>query len=191
MHQSHRFADDNIEKRKHRGGTMQILVNEALLPFINEGRISMQRLMSLIYIKDFIDRISTRPYIDEETVRSLERRYGVRPSVASWGDYFQTEMAVSLLECSDDEFARAVETLRFDMAASWMIFCEKESSFFEWVENEYEAVISNGDGDYTNEEKEILHLKILMDYYLNLGLANNFTKAEMAWFEGFSQAEAI
>ena len=86
---------------------------------------------------------------------------------------------------------KAVATLKFDMVASWFIFCEKGDDFFEWVDSTHAAIVEARDSGYTEEEEEILHLKILKDYYINLGLVNNFTEAEMHWFNGFQEAKVV
>jgi hypothetical protein len=170
---------------------MQELINESIITMVNDGNLSIERINNLIYIKTFIDRISTKRHIEEEAAQELQKKYGVRPNIITWGDYFQTEMATSLMVISDEEFNKALATLKFDMAASWTIFCEKDEAFFEWVENTYREITHSKSDNYTEEEEEILHLRILMEYYTNLGLVNNFTEAEMKWFTGFEAAAAI
>lgn len=170
---------------------MQEMINESIMPMVNDGTISIERAKSLIYIKEFIDRISTTTYIREDTAEELRAKYGVRPNVVTWGDYFQTEMATSLLVVSDEEFSRAVDTLRFDMAASWTIFCEKDGAFFKWVDDTYDEIIDKKSAGYTDEEKEILHLRILKEYYTDLGLSNKFNEGEMRWFEGFGEERVV
>ncbi len=170
---------------------MEELINGSLVEMINDGRISMRRANNLIYIKSFINRISTKNFIEEEAIRDLEKKFGVRPNIVTWGDYFQTQMATSLMVLSDEEFERGLETLKFDMVASHYIFCEKDGSFFEWVDNTYTALTEAKSGGYTEEEEEIIHLKILKDYYVDLGLVDNFTEVEKEWFAGFQEAEAI
>ncbi len=170
---------------------MQELINESIMTMVNDGTLSIERVKSLIYVKSFIDRIATKTYIEEESACELEKKYGVRPNIITWGDYFQTEIATSLAVLSDEEFERAVTTLKFDMVASWFIFCEKGDDFFKWVDATHEAIIQAKDSGYTEEEEEILHLKILKDYYENLGLVNNFTDAEMQWFTGFQEAKVV
>lgn len=169
---------------------MTDLVNESIIDMLNDGIIRMGRLNNLIYIKNFIDRISSKRFIEEKTVRELESKYGVRPNIITWGDYFQTQMATSLHSLPDEEFDRAVETLKFDMIASWTIFAEKDRAFFDWVDLTYMGITNCNSTDLSEEEKEIVHLKILMDYYINLEIINNFTEAEMKWFNGFVEAKA-
>ncbi|MDM7987069.1 MAG: hypothetical protein QUS13_07035 [Smithella sp.] len=170
---------------------MQDVINESILGMINDGTMSIERVNNLVYIKSFIDRIATKKYIEEDAAADLERKYGVRPDIVTWGDYFQSEMATSLMVVTDEEFNRAVETLKFDMVASWVIFCEKKNDFFEWVDNTHAAITGCKDSGFTEEEEEILHLKILKDYYTDLGLVNNFTEAEMQWFTGFQEAKVV
>ncbi|MBN2079515.1 MAG: hypothetical protein JW838_11160 [Spirochaetes bacterium] len=170
---------------------MQELVNRSILPLVNDGTLSVGRVNSLIYVKDFIDRIAGNDYIGEDAARDIEGRYGARPDVVTWGDYFQTEMATSLLVLPDEEFDRAVETLRFDMVAAWVIFSGKDPSFFEWVDGAYETVMGTSRSEIGEEEEEILHLKILKDYYADLGILNRFSESEMEWFARFQERQVI
>jgi hypothetical protein len=170
---------------------MMNVINETLLPMVNDGSLSMDRISSLVYIKEFIDRIASKHYLDEGTAGELQEKYGVRPNLITWGDYFQTEMATSLLVIPDEEFLKTVETLKFDMVASWIIFCEKDSVFFEWVDDMHATVTARKSSNFTEEEEEILHLKILKDYYTGLGLVNNFTESEMLWFSAFQEARVV
>ncbi len=170
---------------------MTELINESIMTMVNDGTLSIERVKSLIYIKSFIDRISTKNFIEESSAQELERKYGVRPNIITWGDYFQTEIATSLAVISEDEFEKAVDTLKFDMVASWFIFCEKGDDFFEWVDTTHDTIKEAKESGYTEEEEEILHLKILKDYFTNLGLVNNFTDAEMQWFTGFQEAKVV
>ncbi len=169
---------------------MEVLLNESILDIVNDGKLSMKRIHDLIYIKSFIDRVASKHFIDKETVEELEKKYGVCPNIITWGDYFQTEMAASLFELSDNGFDRAVDTLKFDIIASYTIFNEKDRSFFEWVDLMYMAIMDYTESDFTQEEKEILHLKILMDYYENVGIIDGFTESEKYWFDGFQEAKA-
>jgi hypothetical protein len=170
---------------------MKELLNETLMPMVNDGSLSVERINSLAYIKEFIDRIASKHYLDEATAAELEAQFGVRPNLISWGDYFQTEMATSLLVLPDEEFHRAVETLKFDMVASWVIFCEKDGYFFEWVDDMHASITDRKSSSFTEEEEEILHLKILKEYYVGLGLVNRFTESEMQWFSAFQEAKVV
>lgn len=170
---------------------MRELITCAMLPVINEKGISSGRLNCLIYLRDFIDRISSGNYISDEELSRIKAKYGVLPDVVSWGDFFQAEMATSLQNADDDEFFSAFETVKFDMISSYMIFSGKGPEFFEWVDNSFNCITIKGQSPSTEEENEITHLKILMDYYLELSINGNFTEAELAWHSSFSQAKAI
>ncbi len=169
---------------------MTELINGSIMDMVNDGLFSMRRIAGLIYIKEFIDRVSDKKFIEEPELEKLEKKCGTRPNIITWGDYFQTEMAISLHGTSDDEFDRAVETLKFDIIASHTIFSEKERAFFEWVDLTYMAITNQKHSDFTTEEEEILHLKILMEYYRDMGIADGFLDTEMRWFNGFMEAKA-
>ncbi len=171
---------------------MNELVNEAIIELLNAGRIDKGRLVNLIYIREFIDRVSTRNYIEEKTARELHEKYGVYPNLITWGDYFQSELATALADVSDEEFTRAIETVKFDIMASYIIFCEKTADFFEWVDETYEDAVVNCCIEMNEEEvEEIAHLKILKDYFVDLGLVDNFTEDERNWYNTFNESAAM
>ncbi len=170
---------------------MEVILNEAVVAMVNDGNISIDRMDELIYIKDFIDRISTEKYLKEEDVSNLKNKFGVLPTVLTWGDYFQTEMATSFLGKSDDEFFMASSTLRFDMIAAFEVFSGKGSGFLDWVDSIHEEIVSEKDSGYSPEEEEILHLKILKSYFFDLGVSDNFTQSELDWFIDFREAAAM
>ena len=170
---------------------MNDLINRAIIPVINDRGISSLRLNQLIYIKEFIDRISSRPYMKTEELNRLEAQYGVTPDIITWGDYFQAEMATTMKDISDDEFFKALETVRFDMISSHIIFKDKGSEFFEWIESSFDKIDINVIEGLSDEDKEIVHLKILMDYYHEMGITDMFTESEMKWHLSFNEALAI
>ncbi len=170
---------------------MYDMINRAVVPIINQGSTSSDRLQSLIYIKEFINRISTRDYISQTELTDLEKKYGVKPDIITWGDFFQAEMATSMQTAEDEIFMKAVETVKFDMISSYMIFSGKDTEFFEWVEDSFISIMTIDKSDYTAEDEEILHLKILMDYFTEMGVTNRFNETELLWYSSFKDAEAI
>lgn len=170
---------------------MRELITCAMLPVINEKGISSERLNYLIYLRDFIDRISSKKYLTDEELHGIRSRYGVLPDVISWGDFFQAELATSLQNADDDAFYCAFETVKFDMISSYLIFSGKGPEFFEWVDNSFSSITLKGQSTSTEDEKEIMHLKALMDYYLELSINGNFTEAELTWHSSFKQAHAV
>ena len=170
---------------------MREIVNEAIIPMINDGLMSMKRIRDLVHIKEFIDRVSTCQYIEEKDVNTLHDRYGVTPSVITWGDYFQTDLASSLLVVTDEEFEQVINTVKFDIISSYEIFSGKDKEFFSWVEDTHVKIMIDHGDSYSEEEEEIIHLKILMDYYLNMGLVDNFTDSEKEWYASYREAMAV
>ncbi len=170
---------------------MTELLNRALMPVINENGMTIERINSLIHIKEFIDRVSGRDYLSMDDLDKLQQRYGVLPDVATWGDYFQAELGTTFREINDKIFFRAIDTVKFDMISSYLIFEGKDLDFFDWVESAYSNILSDKCENFSEEEQEIFHLKILMDYYIDLGLKNRFTEAEMIWHSSFKEAMAM
>ena len=170
---------------------MNNIINRAIIPVINDKGASSLRITHLIYIKEFIERISSKPYMKADELNRLEAQYGVTPDIISWGDYFQAEIATSMQSKSDDEFITAFETIKFDMISSYTIFKDKDSDFFEWVENSFGNVVVDDFENLSNEDREIIHLKILMDYYQEIGLIDRFSESELSWYSSFKEALAI
>ncbi|HNX22783.1 MAG TPA: hypothetical protein PKG60_01965 [Spirochaetota bacterium] len=170
---------------------MNNLINRAIIPVINDRGISSLRMSHLIYIKEFIERISTKSYMKDEDLTRLEAQYGEIPDIITWGDYFQAEMATTMQFKNDDEFIRAFETVKFDMISSYMIFKDKGSDFFEWIENSFGNLIIDDTDNLSDEDKEIVHLKILMDYYQEIGITDRFAESELNWHSSFREALAI
>ena len=85
---------------------MQELLNEAIIPMLNDGLISMRRVSDLISIKEFIDRVSTKKYIEDKDAgaanlalqksqnilnylrATLDMKYEVSQSLSSLYDFF-------------------------------------------------------------------------------------------------------
>jgi hypothetical protein len=170
---------------------MKNLINEAILPMINSGLMSLYRIEELVYIKEFIDRNTSKKYLEPADVDRIKEKYGVLPNVITWGDYFQTEMATALRDKSDEEFMRAVNTVKFDIISSNMIFSSKPSEFLEWVDKRYFDLLVNDKNDFSDEEKEIIHLKIMKDYFTDMNVVDNFSQSEMKWYLSFEEAAAI
>jgi hypothetical protein len=170
---------------------MNNIINRAIIPVINDKGISSLRMTHLIYLKEFIERISIKPYMAVDEISRLEAQYGVQPDIISWGDYFQAEMATTMQTKSDDEFIKAFETIKFDMISSYLIFKDKGSEFFEWIDKSFSNVTVDDVDNLSDEDKEIVHLKILMDYYLELGISDRFSESEFKWHSSFSEALAI
>lgn len=170
---------------------MSALINRAIMPIINEWGMSSMRLNNLIYIKEFIDRISSRTYIPDHEIIKIEKKYGVKPDVLTWGDYFQAELATTMKDADDMEFIKSLETVKFDIISSYNIFMNKEKLFFEWIENSISNMDMSDIDNLSDEEKEIIHLKILMDYYLELGIIDNFLESETLWYSSFKEAMVV
>ncbi|NLV66533.1 MAG: hypothetical protein GXY14_02545 [Spirochaetes bacterium] len=170
---------------------MRELITEAVLPVINENGLSSERLLHLIYLRDFINRISSRNYLNEDDLGKLFEKYGALPHIVSWGDFFQAELATTLRNAPDDEFYKAYEAIKFDMISSYKIFKDKGEDFFKWIDNSSGWIAGKDEAFCSDEEKEILHLRILMDYFLELGINGEFTDSELYWHSSFKEAMAI
>lgn len=166
---------------------MEKILNDSIIPVLSDGKISISKMKSLIHLKEFIDRISTNEYISRKTVQSIENRYGEIPDVITWGDYFQTELAMSSLTMNDEDFDKTVDTIRFDVMAAWDIFSSNTIEFQHWVDEMSQKIwiLGKEDDNHSEEEREIVHLKILLDYYNDLGINGNFYESELIWYHNF------
>ena len=170
---------------------MEVILNDVLIPFVNDGRINLERIDSLVYIKEFIDRVTVKTYLKQEDIDKIVKKYGVAPTVITWGDFFQTELAMDLMNVSDSEFFDAIDTVRFDVMASYEVFDDKGGELFQWIERTIAELELVDDSSYSDEEREIVHLNILKNYFLDMGVINKFTISELEWFEGFKEAQAV
>ncbi len=170
---------------------MDYIINESLVPHINDGTISLEEIHALVSIRDFVNRVSSKEYMHKSDINSIRERFGSAPTVTTWGDYFQTELAFEKVRSGEPDLVSAAGTVKFDIISSHTIFSEKDTAFFEWVERNFTACISHP-SEMTDEEKEeALHLKILLDYYVNLGINGNFTQAELAWYMDYREQCAV
>lgn len=171
--------------------TMEKLLNDSIVSFISDGRIPMNTIRDLISIREFIDRVSDKKYISESSAHSMIKRFGSAPDVLTWGDYFQTDLAAVAAQ-DPDNFTRISDTVRFDIMSSWDIFSNAGPDLMKWVEDKTrELWISGKDRSmFTEDEEEIYHLGILLEYYNDLGLNGDFYESELIWYHSFFENDA-
>ena len=170
---------------------MEYILNEELIPMINNGNLDITKIQCLLLVREFIDRISTTKYLEDNIVDKIVETHKTKPSVITWGDYFQTELAYDLQSESVEDFIKAVDTVKYDIISSYEIFSEKNELFFEWVENNYNEKEAEKDSFSKDEYEEAFHLNILKDYYSSLKICNNFTPNELSWYNNFKEAMAV
>ncbi len=164
---------------------MEKLLNDAVISLVNQGKLSMVKINQLISLKEFVDRLAGRNYISSDVVDDLVAKYGSEPQIVTWGDFFQTEIAFDSWEYSDEEFLKVISTIKFDIMSSYEIFSNQNFEFFDWIERSFKEIIDLNKSVYSEEEQEILHLKILKDYYINMDIKDNFETDEMLWYNSF------
>ncbi|MBN2402385.1 MAG: hypothetical protein JXN64_08285 [Spirochaetes bacterium] len=170
---------------------MEFILNEQLIPMVNNGNLNITKIQCLVIIKEFIDRISDTKYLEDNVVDKITEMHNTMPSVITWGDYFQTELAYDLQGESDADFIKAVETVKYDIISSYEIFTKKNELFFEWVEYNYNEKEEKKDTFSREEYEEAVHLNILKDYYKSMKIKNNFSAAELSWYNNFKEAMAV
>ncbi len=170
---------------------MEKIINQELIPLINNGQLSIPKIHSLISLREFINRIASKPYMRNDDISKIHDKYHVFPTVTSWGDYFQVELVHDILNYPDNDFIKAINTVKFDIISSHIIFSEKRASFFRQVNDWYDDISSKQEGVSLEDYEEICHLKILKDYYVNLGIEEKFTSQEINWYEEYKEAVAV
>ncbi|MFN3605081.1 MAG: hypothetical protein ACK4UJ_10260 [Leptonema sp. (in: bacteria)] len=159
-----------------------------LQPMVERGQLTAKKIIHLIELKELVDRYAQIPFISQEEIEQLEAKYGAKPEIQTWGDYFQTEVASRFFSYSDEDFEKIISTIHFDIISSILIFKNKTIEFKNKIKEE--ALILNGleKEQLTDEDEQILHLSILLQYYEEMGLENvELTKEDMEWFETFVQ----
>ena len=170
---------------------MEFILNEELIPFVNSGKMGLSEIESLILIREFINRISSRKYIEDEVVSEVYRKHDALPTVITWGDYFLTELVYDIINSADKNFKKAIATIKYDIISSHIIFSDKDGVFFEWVESNYQLFKPVDNDIPCDEYEEAVHLKILKDYYVGLGIVDRFTKEELSWYGSYEEATAV
>ncbi len=157
-----------------------------LQPLVDRGQLTAKKIVALLELKEMVEKFASVPFIPEEEVKELEKKYGTKPEILTWGDYFQTEIASRYFYYSDEDFLKIIDTIRFDIISSIMIFKNKSEEFKKRIKEE--SLIINGleKEQLTEEDEQILHLSILLQYYEDMGLENStISKEDMEWFENF------
>ncbi len=163
--------------------------------YIEKGKLSLRKIRDLSEIRLFVDRLATKPYLPQEVQKEIFEKFGETPSMLTWGDYFQAELAEEHYQDSDEEFQKIVQTVRFDVIAAKLIFQNKDAEFLEFVDIQYQTASQklHRQETITREEEEFIHLGLLKGYFENLGLAAaQLMDSDHSWFNQFSlNAQAI
>jgi hypothetical protein len=164
----------------------------ATLEYVEKKLLSPSKIQMLARIKQFIDGKSNLNYLNEIQVQELTKKYHARPSVITWGDYFQSELAEDHHLKSDAEFEKIVQTVQFDIIASILIFQGKNENFLSHVDEQYRNVVRKSNNEpLSKEDQEAVHLGILKSYYLSMGLSDkNLDREDYDWFYQFSLQKA-
>ncbi len=166
-------------------------LHSQLSGMVQRGQLSGRKIAALIELRETVERFAQCSYVEQDEIQALKEKYGAEPEVVSWGDYFQTEVASRHFDLSDEEFLKIVDTIRFDLVSSTMIFRNKSSEFCEQVREE--AIIASGtDRDQWNTEHEqAAHMGILLQYFEQLKLSKcEISDIDQRWFESFLQQSA-
>ncbi|MDH4263153.1 MAG: hypothetical protein OEV78_08940 [Spirochaetia bacterium] len=166
-------------------------INPAIEDMLAHKKLSESKVERLIFLKKLVDKVAVRPYLPDSEVDKIERKFGVKPDVITWGDYFQTHIASEHWEKSDKEFDTIIDTIRFDLIAAVMIFSNKNKEFFIDLEEAFQA--STNDLEKSGmENEEINHLHILMTYFNEMGLKMSaFENKDFDFFRQYSEEQAV
>ncbi|MCS7206265.1 MAG: hypothetical protein NZ853_11275 [Leptospiraceae bacterium] len=157
-----------------------------LQPMVDRGQLGARKIVALLNLKEFVDKYAKVPYISEEEVQFLEQKYGAKPDIITWGDYFQTEIASRFFYQSDEDFEKIIETIKFDIISSILIFKNKSEEFKNKIKEEALVLKGLEKEKYTDEEETILHLEILLQYYEEMGLSMaDIFDEDYEWFYSF------
>ena len=165
-----------------------IKLNSELDEFMEQDKLSDQKIKELLFLKSFIDRLATKPHISSEKLKEIKEKFGLLPNVITWGDYFQTEVATTHWMKTDHQFHLIIQTIIYDIIISIMIFSNKNHDF--WEKNYAPQLLSMGKGienmpDQLTEE-ETHHFDILFGYFDEMGLdISKLTQEDFSFFSQF------
>ena len=168
------------------------MVNPEIQDMIMQKKLSNRKIRNLIVLKKMIDRLSTLPYVSDAEVKQIEEKYGVKPDILSWGDYFQTEVATNHWEKSDADFENIIQTITFDIIAAILIFSGKDESFIGDITAAQLRSQEKNAAEWNGEDEENMHLGILLNYFRKMGLDINLLNGQdFSYFEQFASQKAV
>lgn len=167
-------------------------LNPELFGMMKRGQLSPAKVISLIKLKEIVDRFSTRPFLEESKLQEIVEKTGVEPDILTWGDYFQTEIGSRYFDRNDPEFEQIIETVRFDLISAHLIFSEKPDYFKDKVRGDALGVKAMEYSFWGIEEEEKIQLEILLDYYENMGIGEKpLAISDRVWYESFDLKQAV
>ncbi|PJZ77442.1 hypothetical protein [Leptospira neocaledonica] len=168
-------------------------LNPELFDMMRRGQLSANKILNLISLRDLVDKFASKPFLEEEKLQEIKERTGVEPDILTWGDYFQTEIASRYFNKTDSEFSKIVDTIRFDLISSHLIFSDKPDYFVDSVRGQALVSKSIDSSFWTLEDEENVHLEILLDYYDQMGIGEKpLTVSDRVWYESFElKQEAV
>ncbi len=164
-------------------------LNPELMNMVNTQLFSGKKIADLVRLKVAVDRFAGERYVSMQEAQDLIAKFGVEPDIITWGDYFQTEIGSRYFEMSDEDFSRIVDTIRFDLISSALIFTGKDDAFIEMVTQEGLSSSGIDQSDWTEQQQEWAHLFILKQYFMEMKLDSaRISAADQSWFDGFMEA---
>ncbi|MDV6236780.1 hypothetical protein CH379_014220 [Leptospira ellisii] len=161
-------------------------LNPELFDMMKQGKLSAQKILDLIALKELVDRFAVTPFLEKEKIAEITAKTGVEPDILTWGDYFQTEIASRYFDKSEVDFKKIVETIRFDLISAHLIFSGKPEYFSDSVRGQALISKSIDSAFWTLEDEEVIHLEILLEYYVQMGLGEKpLTVSDRIWYESF------
>ncbi len=165
-------------------------LNPELFEMVRTGKLTSSKILGLIYLKNLINQYSSKPFLENDKLEEIKNKFGVYPDIMTWGDFFQTEIASKYFDQDDGKFQTIIDTIRFDLVSSYLIFQGKPDNFKDRIRSE--ALIAKSIDSYllSLDNEENIHLEILLDYYENLGLGERpLPNSEKIWYESFDLRE--
>ena len=161
-------------------------LNPELDIFVEQDQLSTTKINELLFLKKFIDRVSKKPFIDEQKLEEIKNKLGTVPDIITWGDYFQTEVATEHWQKKDNEFSQVIQTIIYDIIVSAMIFYRKnENSMEEFKKSQWLSQDDSFNEPFESRE-ELEHFNILLVYYEEMGLdLSQLQKEDFTFFSRF------
>jgi hypothetical protein len=157
---------------------------------VEKGQLSALKIDALLRLKEIVKRFSSENRISDSEAVLLQERYGEKPGMITWPEYFLAETASRYFELSDTDFNRIVDTVRFDLISSHRIFVNKPESFMSEIELQGLDVWSKESTGWTEEEKEHAHLYVLLGYFKEMKLGNiRLSRIDEEWFNEFVEKD--
>lgn len=168
-------------------------LNRLVLDMARNKKLSRIKIDALISLKEFIDRISGSTFTPEEEVKKLEAKFGVKPDIITWGDYYQVNVATANWEKSDEAFLDICDEFRFELIHSTSLFYEiTDEEIISTVRADQTEAQQKDSSERSARDGESIYIGNLLTYFENMQLRGDLiSQDDIQFFLDYRRVEKV